>query len=138
MVSLKEAEASNSRIASSLPPHIVAVFVGSTSGIGEHSLKAFAKYANNPRIYFVGRSQESADRISAEMKALNADGEYNFIKADVSLIHNVDKVCDEIKSKEKSINLLFLSPGALHMHRKSWPRYSKPARFETASGIKLT
>lgn len=120
MVSLKEAELSNSRITSSLPPNLIAVFVGSTSGIGEYSLKTFAKYANKPRIYFVGRSQESADRIAAEMKSLNADGEYIFIKADVSLIHNVDKVCEEIKSKEKSVNLLFLSPGALHMHRKSW------------------
>jgi NAD(P)-dependent dehydrogenase (short-subunit alcohol dehydrogenase family) len=119
MVSLKDVQLSNSHIASSLPPHLVAVFVGSTSGIGEHSLKTFAKYANKPRIYFVGRSQESADRILAELKGLNADGEYNFIKADVSSIQTVDEVCQDIKNKEKSINLLFLCPGAMHMHRMS-------------------
>ena len=72
-------------------------------------------------IYFVGRSQESADSISGELKALNSEGEYNFIKADVSLIHNVDKVCQDIKDKEGSINLLFLSPGAMHLHRRYSP-----------------
>jgi NADP-dependent 3-hydroxy acid dehydrogenase YdfG len=56
MVSLKDVQLSNSRIASELPSHLVAVFVGATSGIGEASLKKFAKYACQPRIYFVGRS----------------------------------------------------------------------------------
>jgi NADP-dependent 3-hydroxy acid dehydrogenase YdfG len=113
MVSLKDVQLSNSRIAADLPPHLVAVFVGATSGIGEASLKKFAKYANQPRIYFVGRSQESAGRISAECKTLNSKGEYIFIQADVSLIHTVDKVCEEIKSKEEAINLLFISSGSL-------------------------
>ena len=119
MVSRKDAQLSNSHIASSLPSHLVAVLVGATSGIGEYSLMAFVKYANKPRIYFVGRSQESADRILAVLNGLNSEGEYNFIKADFSLIRTVDEVCQGIKSKEKSINLLFLSPGALHMHSMS-------------------
>lgn len=117
MVSLKDSQLSNARIATTLPPHLVAVFVGATSGIGEFSLKEFAKDANKPRIYIVGRSQEAADRILAELKVLNKEGEYNFIKADVSLINTVDEVCEDIKKKENSINLLFLSQGALHMHR---------------------
>jgi NAD(P)-dependent dehydrogenase (short-subunit alcohol dehydrogenase family) len=113
MVSFSSVQTSNSRVSSILPAHLVAVFVGATSGIGELSLKAFAKDARQPRIYFVGRSQESADRIKAECKALNAEGEYHFIKADTSLIRNVDDVCREIQSKEKSINLLFMSQGTL-------------------------
>ena len=43
-------------ISSSLPPNLVAVFVGTTSGIGLYTLKAFAKYALRPRVYFIGRS----------------------------------------------------------------------------------
>lgn len=100
-------------IASALPPGLVAVFVGATSGIGETTLKQFAKHARQPRVYFVGRSQEAGDRIAAECKALNAEGEYIFVKADTSLIRNVDDVCRDIKSKEKSVNLLFLSTGTL-------------------------
>jgi NADP-dependent 3-hydroxy acid dehydrogenase YdfG len=113
MVSLLDVQSSNSRIASALPPGLVAVFVGATSGIGETTLKQFAKHARRPRVYFVGRSQEAGDRIAAECKALNSEGQYIFIKADTSLIRTVDDICRDIKSKEKSVNLLFLSTGTL-------------------------
>jgi NAD(P)-dependent dehydrogenase (short-subunit alcohol dehydrogenase family) len=113
MVALEDVQSSNSRIASTLPPGLVAVFVGGTSGIGETALKQFAKHARQPRVYFVGRSQESADRVAMECKALNSEGDYIFIKADTSLIRNVDDVCRKIKSKEKAINLLFISTGTL-------------------------
>jgi hypothetical protein len=113
MVSLLDVQSSNSRIASALPPGLVAVFVGATSGIGETTLKQFAKHARQPRVYFVGRSQEAGDRIAAECKALNSEGQYIFIKAEASLIRTVDDICRDIKSKEKSVNLLFLSTGTL-------------------------
>ena len=113
MVSLTDIQASNAQIASALPTGLVAVFVGATSGIGEYALKHFTKYARGPRIYFVGRSQEAGDRITAECKALNAQGEFIFIKADVSLMKAVDDVCRDIKSKETAINLLFLTQGSL-------------------------
>ncbi|TVY14452.1 Oxidoreductase andH [Lachnellula arida] len=90
MVHLEAVQASNRSIASIFGPGLIAVFVGGTSGIGETTLK-----------------------IKAECKALNSDGEYIFIKKDTSLLRNVDLVCDEIKSKEKSINLLFLTVGTL-------------------------
>lgn len=114
MVPLPEVQTSNSRIASALPPNLVTIFVGGTNGIGETTLKQFAKHALKPRIYCIGRSQEAWDRIAAECKALNPDGEYIFIKADTSLIRNVDDVCRDIKAKEKAVNLLFLSTGTLN------------------------
>ena len=113
MVSLTDVQSSNSRIASALPPGLVAVFVGATSGVGETSLKQFAKHTRQPRVYFVGRSQEAGDRIAAECKSLNSEGEYFFIRADVSLICTVDDICRDIKNKEKAVNLLFLSTGSL-------------------------
>ncbi|KAI9757431.1 MAG: hypothetical protein M4579_003447 [Chaenotheca gracillima] len=119
MVSLTEVQASNARIASALPARLVAVFVGATSGIGETSLKQFAKSAREPRVYFVGRSQEAGDRITAECKALNSSGEYTFIKGDTSLIRVVDDICRDIKSRETSINLLFLSTGTLIFRTKT-------------------
>jgi NADP-dependent 3-hydroxy acid dehydrogenase YdfG len=117
MVSLSKIRASNSLISATFPTRLVALFVGGTSGIGESTLKNFARYANSPRAYFIGRSQDSADRIIAECKALNPGGEYIFIKADVSLIRVVDKVCKEFKAKEKVLNLLFLSAGVMSMDR---------------------
>jgi NADP-dependent 3-hydroxy acid dehydrogenase YdfG len=113
MVTLAEAQSSNARIATELPPHLIAVFVGATSGIGEATLKQFAKEVPKPRVYFIGRSQEAGDRIAVECKALNPEGEYIFLKGDVSLIKVVDEICREIKSKETVINLLFNSAGMI-------------------------
>ncbi|KAI0553484.1 NAD(P)-binding protein [Xylaria curta] len=117
MVSLSSVRSSNSLISSNLPAGLVGLFVGGTSGVGEAALKKFAQYATRPRAYFVGRSQEAADRIVAECRSLNPAGSYVFRKADVSLIHNVDEVCEEIKTKEKAINILFLSCGVPSMDR---------------------
>lgn len=118
MVTLSQVQSSNSQISSTLPPNLVAVFTGATSGIGEATLKQFAKYARRPRAYFIGRSQDAADRIAAECKALNPDGEFIFIKADVSLMRVVDDVCEEIKAKEKVIDILFLCAGAAVLDRR--------------------
>ncbi|KAK5652873.1 hypothetical protein OQA88_9539 [Cercophora sp. LCS_1] len=119
MVSLEQAQSSNARIASDLPAGLVAVFLGGTAGIGKLALTAFAKKTVKPRIYFLGRSKEKGDRIAAELKELNPDGEYSFINSDVSLLHNVDDVCREIKSREKHINLLFLTTGTLQSGKKT-------------------
>ncbi|KOS46329.1 hypothetical protein ACN38_g2695 [Penicillium nordicum] len=113
MVSLPDVQSSNAQIANTLPAGLVAVFVGATNGIGEAALKEFARSARSPRAYFIGRSQEAAARITAECRQLNPEGEFTFIKADVSLIRNVDAVCREIQSKEISINILFLSCGTI-------------------------
>jgi hypothetical protein len=71
-------------------------------------------------VYFVGRSQEAGDRIAAECRELNSEGEFIFVKADVSLLKNVDDVCRKIASKEKCINLLFLTCGSALAHIGSY------------------
>lgn len=120
MVSLPDVQYSNTQIANHLPPGLVAVFVGATSGIGEAALKEFARSARSPRAYFIGRSQEAAARITAECRQLNPEGEFTFIKADISLIHNVDEVCRKIQSKEQAINILFLSSGTFRLGVGKW------------------
>ncbi|XP_044723697.1 short chain dehydrogenase domain-containing protein [Hirsutella rhossiliensis] len=119
MVTLSAAEASNAKIATSLPIGMVAVFVGGTSGIGEYTLKNFAQNAKNPRIYLAGRSQDAANRIISECTKLNPDGQYIFIQSDVSLLKNVLPVCEQILSKEKCINLLFQTQGGLGVEKTS-------------------
>ncbi|KAH6656284.1 hypothetical protein BKA67DRAFT_551468 [Truncatella angustata] len=126
MVALSLIKSSNSRLSSAISNQLVSVFVGATSGIGEATLKKFAFYTHRPRAYFIGRSQDAADRILVECKSLNPDGEYIFIKADISLIRVVDQVCREIEAKEKQINILFLSSGI--------PSFD---RTETTEGLHL-
>ncbi|KAI8944846.1 putative short-chain dehydrogenases/reductase [Xylaria longipes] len=113
MVALSDCIASNERIPSTLPPGLVAVFVGGTSGVGEYTLKAFTKYAPAPKVIIVGRSQEAADRIMNECRQLSPNGHFEFIRADVSLLKNVDDVCRRIKQKLSVINLLFQSQGSM-------------------------
>jgi len=117
MVALSEIIASNERISSTIPDGLVAVFVGGTNGVGEYTLKAFAKYATKPQLYIVGRSQEAADRIIEECKQLNPSGKFEFIKSDISLLKNVDDVCRQIKSKETAINILFESQGTMAFNK---------------------
>jgi NADP-dependent 3-hydroxy acid dehydrogenase YdfG len=113
MVALPEVIASNKRIATTFPDGLVAVFVGGTSGVGEYTLKAFAKYAPKSRVYIVGRSQEAAYRIIEECKQVNPGGKFTFIKGDVSLMNGVDDVCRQIQSMETTVNLLFESQGSM-------------------------
>ncbi|KAM0432250.1 hypothetical protein ACHAPT_004788 [Fusarium lateritium] len=113
MVSLSEVKQSNSSAASTLPSGLVAIFAGATAGIGETALKAFARHTVEPIIYFIGRSREAGDRLMKELGELNPGGVYNFVQADMSLLANVDKVCEDIKSKESVVNVLFMSQGTL-------------------------
>ncbi|KAI9172513.1 NmrA-like family domain-containing oxidoreductase notO [Paramyrothecium foliicola] len=124
MVLLSTVQALNAEARTSLPPGIVAVFAGATSGIGELALRSFAQHAPRPRIYFIGRSQEAGERLRKELKEINEGGEYIFVRADLSLIKNVDKVSADIKAKETVVNVLFMSQGTLRI------------RGETSEGLR--
>ena len=93
--------------------NLVAVFVGATAGIGEHSLRQFAKHARSPKVYLVGRNEASATSILNDCKASNPQGTFSFTKADCSLLSNVDRICEEIAQKENHVDLLVMSQGYL-------------------------
>ncbi|RFU26899.1 hypothetical protein B7463_g9453, partial [Scytalidium lignicola] len=118
MVSLKDIRSSNAIFKSTSPSGLTAVFVGATSGIGQATVKQLAKTANAPNVYIVGRSETAAAEQLDELRSLNPKGTFNFIEAQVSLMKEVDRVCDEIKSKEKKIDILFVSPGYITMGAK--------------------
>ncbi|KAE9400606.1 hypothetical protein BT96DRAFT_1097256 [Gymnopus androsaceus JB14] len=97
MVSLTQMLASNALISTSLPPNLVAVFLGGTSGIGESTLKAFVSHTIRPKVYLVGRSRISADRIIEECRTLGpedhiGESEIVFLQADLSLMKVVERV----------------------------------------------
>jgi NADP-dependent 3-hydroxy acid dehydrogenase YdfG len=117
MVILSQVIASNLRITSILPKQIVAVFAGATSGIGEATLKSFVKYAVQPRIYLFARNQTSAERVIADCRRVNPDGEYIFVQVDLSLIKETDFACGEVKRKEKLVNLVVLTAGEFNLER---------------------
>lgn len=120
MVALSSIQSSNAALSKDLPPGLVGVFVGATSGIGKAALLKVAQYARQPRLYFIGRSQSAADEILRQLKQTNPDGRYEFIKADASLLRVVDEVCGSIKEKENRVDVLFQSQGTLDINSGMW------------------
>ena len=110
---LSQVQSANQKAKDELPPGLVAVFAGATAGIGALALKGFAKSTVKPRVYFIGRSEEGAAQLKAELNEINEGGEYTFVKADMSSLKKTDKVCREIMAKEQHINVLFMSQETL-------------------------
>jgi NAD(P)-dependent dehydrogenase (short-subunit alcohol dehydrogenase family) len=110
MVAITDVRTSNSAL-QSLPANLVAVFVGGTSGIGLYTARELARNTTSPHIYLIGRNQIGAAKIIDELKAINSSSQVSFIQKDVSLLKNVDEACQEIRAKEKQVNLLFMTCG---------------------------
>jgi NADP-dependent 3-hydroxy acid dehydrogenase YdfG len=114
MVTIKDVRESN--LAFKLSDHastMVAIFMGATSGIGMGTLKQYARYAQGGKAYIVGRSKMAAQPLLDELKQSNPTGTFEFIESEISLIKNVDVVCEAIKAKENKVDILFMSPGFL-------------------------
>ncbi|KAK5119848.1 hypothetical protein LTR85_007174 [Meristemomyces frigidus] len=104
---------------------LVAVFIGGTGGIGEATSKEFFKRTPKPKAYIVGRSEEKGNQIVNELKEINPQGEAIFVQKDISLLRNVDEVCDDLKKREEKIHCLFLTAGYMTLR----------GRNETVEGI---
>lgn len=59
------------------------------------------------------------------MKTINPSSHPIFLKTDISLLKNVDGVCAQIAAKERSLNLLFMTPGYMTLK----------GRDETSEGL---
>ncbi|KAF2653560.1 hypothetical protein K491DRAFT_694618 [Lophiostoma macrostomum CBS 122681] len=112
MVSLKAVRAHNTSL-KALSPNLVAVFVGGTSGIGLSTAREFVRNTQSPHVYLIGRNSSEASRIISELQTLNSSSKLSFIQSDTSLLKNVDVACEEIKSKESKVNLLFMTIGQM-------------------------
>jgi len=114
MVSITEVRASNASLSNNTKA-ATAVFVGATSGIGLATLQAFAKHIPNPTALIIGRSESGFAPELASLHSLNPKGTFTFLEADVSLLANIDAVCERVNTvlqgKGEKIDFLFLSQG---------------------------
>src|ERR1051326_3423211 len=112
MVKISLIKQNNSKIdASSVPA--VAVFVGATSGIGKFTLGSLARLGFPFKAYVVGRKEtkQAFSPFLEELRKANAAAELIWTEGQVSLLSDVKRICDEIKSRESKIDLLFLTAG---------------------------
>jgi NADP-dependent 3-hydroxy acid dehydrogenase YdfG len=117
MVSLPQVLTSNTRISTSLPRSLVAVFAGATTGIGLATLKTFVTHAVAPRIYLLARNTDAAARVVEACHTLNPDAAIEVVKVDLSSIRETDAACAVIKEKERGVNLAVLSQGEVRLDR---------------------
>jgi NAD(P)-dependent dehydrogenase (short-subunit alcohol dehydrogenase family) len=129
MVSYNEIKASNALINDTTAPR-VAVFVGGTSGIGQLTIRALVATGASVKIYLIGRksSQERSEVFVQELQTLNPKAEIIWTEAEVSLLAETKRVCEVIKTKERHVDLLFLTTGYAPMG----------ARAETAEGVEIS
>lgn len=126
MVAIKAVRASNATFKATSTPGMVAVFAGATSGIGMGTLKAFIKYANAPKAYIIGRSESAAGSLLKDLRLSNPSATINFLEGEISLIKEVDRLCDDIKRKEKKVDFVFLSAGYLSFDGRIGMSFSFP------------
>ncbi|KAH7131476.1 hypothetical protein B0J13DRAFT_105051 [Dactylonectria estremocensis] len=114
MVALDIVRHSNSRLKAVGIPK-VAVFVGGTSGIGHLALTELVESGSSTKIYLIGRPSAAArtETRIAHFRTINPNVEIVWLEGEISLLSDVARICTDIKSKESTLDLLFLSAGFL-------------------------
>ncbi len=112
MVSLSQIQASNAKITKDTTPR-VAVFVGGTAGIGKATLTALVVKGLPIKVYIIRRDKDSRKAWLEELENSNPHAQIIWLEGQVSVLAETKRLTDEIKSREESIDLLFLSQGFL-------------------------
>ncbi|KAI7540234.1 hypothetical protein KC331_g9284 [Hortaea werneckii] len=114
MVAISEVRSANASLDKS-PQELTAVFTGATNGIGLATLRAFAKHISSPHAIVVGRSQTKFANELDNLHSINPKGTYTFLETDISLIQNIDHLCQTIQAHlddgRTKIDLLIMSQG---------------------------
>ena len=151
MVAISQVRSSNAQLRN-LPPHLsspTAVFAGATQGIGLATLRQLVIHTVAPTCYIIGRRETRVQDIIAELKELNENGRYICLVAEVSLLEDVDRVCEKIRAgieseaQGKGLDMLLMSQGYLLGKRngmcfsrpKGWTRVTNYKVAETKEGI---
>ena len=112
MVNIACIRESNNHIDESSAPR-VAVFVGGTAGIGKITIAEIAGLGTSFKAYVIVR-KVSADSIKPffeQLRQANPNANVIMIEGEISLLSEVKRVCDYIKTLETHIDLLFMTTG---------------------------
>lgn len=106
----------NTRFASEDNAGLVIVFAGATSGTGACTLEKMAVMLQAPTFYVIGRSTSRFASQRAKLESLNPSCKLVFLEAEVSLLSDVDTVCQKIAVAEKKVDCLYMSPGCIPLN----------------------
>ncbi|TKA73808.1 hypothetical protein B0A55_05534 [Friedmanniomyces simplex] len=123
MVSINSVREANAKAKSI--KNLVCVFVGGTGGIGASTALELFRRTTSPKAYIIGRSPDKGEQVCNELREINPEGEAIFIEKDISILKDVDELCDDLKKREPKINCLFLTAGCMTLQ----------GRDETVEGL---
>lgn len=92
---------------------LVCVFAGATAGIGRATLERLATMLHSSTFYILGRNKERHSPWLDQLRAICPSSRFVYIEAQVSLIADIDKACNQILSAERKVNVLCMSPGGM-------------------------
>lgn len=94
----------------------VCVFAGATSGIGASTLEKMVQKLQKSTFYVLGRSASRFANQRAKLEVLNPSCKLVFIRAEVSLLSDVDAACEQITAVEQKVDYLYMSPGLIPLN----------------------
>jgi NAD(P)-dependent dehydrogenase (short-subunit alcohol dehydrogenase family) len=113
MVKLSVVRAANVDLEAVTRP-TTAVFVGATRGIGRATLLELARRKRTGlKVYVVGRNANNQQPLLDQLRAINANGDFIFLEGQITQLAEIKRICSDIRSRESSIDLLWLSAGTL-------------------------
>ena len=93
------------------PPNPVAIFLGGTSGIGQATAQAFARYTKGKaHIIIMGRNRQAAEAIF-ETFPKTSESNYEFVHCDASLIRNVAEATSGLLARLPKVNYIVMTSG---------------------------
>lgn len=92
---------------------LVCVFAGATAGIGRATLERLAIMLHSSTFYILGRDKQRHAAWLGQLRATAPSSKFVYIEAQVSLISDIDKACDQILPSERKVDILCMSPGGM-------------------------
>ncbi|KAK7697591.1 hypothetical protein SLS64_013410 [Diaporthe eres] len=92
---------------------LVCVFAGATAGIGRATLERLATMLHSSTFYILGRNKERHASWLDQLRATSNNSKFFYVEAQLSLISDIDKACNQIIAAERKVDILCMSPGGM-------------------------
>ncbi|CAK7223388.1 hypothetical protein SCUCBS95973_005161 [Sporothrix curviconia] len=110
MVSISEVKASNARNTLDTVPR-TSVMCGATDGIGKAFLIRLVATKLPVRVYVVGRNGDKHKAFLDSLRKTSPEADLVWLECQLSQGAEIQRICNEIKRREASIDLLYMSAG---------------------------
>ncbi|CAK7208963.1 hypothetical protein SEUCBS140593_000333 [Sporothrix eucalyptigena] len=113
MVSISDVKASNACATLDTVPR-TSVMYGATDGIGKAFLTRLVATKLPIRVYVVGRNGDRHNAFLDGLRKSSPKAELIWLECQLSQGGDIQKICNDIKSRETSIDLLYMSAGFIN------------------------